>query len=103
VHQLESLASRPKAAQRSVYRAKIILSRLAGVGVRAIAKALNCKHATVRKWCRRVAAKGLHGHNDTQRSGPPRRISAVERCSVVAAACQASLRSCAVPRVAEAD
>ncbi len=43
VHQLESPASRPKAAQRSVYRAKIILSRLAGVGVRATAKALNCK------------------------------------------------------------
>jgi DNA-directed RNA polymerase specialized sigma24 family protein len=56
VHQLESLASRPKTAQRSVYRAKIILSRLAGAGVRATAKAMNCKPATVRKWCRRVAA-----------------------------------------------
>ena len=89
VHQLESLASRPKAAQRSVYRAKIILSRLAGVGVRATASAMNCKPATVRKWCRRVAAQGLDGLNDAQRSGRPRRISAVERCSVVAAACQA--------------
>ena len=37
VHHLEILASRPKTAQRSVYRAKIILSRLAGVGVRATA------------------------------------------------------------------
>ncbi len=61
VHQLESLASRPKTAQRSVYRAKIILSRLAGVGVRATAKAMSCKPATVRKWCRRVATQGLDG------------------------------------------
>lgn len=89
VHQLETLASRPKTAQRSVYRAKIILSRLAGVGVRATAKAMNCKPATVRKWCRRVATQGLDGLNDAQRSGRPRRISAAERCSVVAAACQA--------------
>jgi transposase len=79
VHHLEILASRPKTAQRSVYRAKIILSRLAGVGVRATAKAMNCKPATVRKWCRRVAAQGLDGLNDAQRAGINNLIKRIKR------------------------
>jgi transposase len=84
---LEGLARRPTTSQRAALRARIILLADAGDPVRAIARRLCCRPATVRKWSRRFAAHGVTGLRDADRPGRPRRIAAEERCSVIAAAC----------------
>jgi transposase len=86
--QLEDLINRPTTPQRSVERAQIVLAAADGQKYRAIANSYGVTRSTVRKWCRRVAAEGLAGLADRARPGRPRRISAEERCLVIATACE---------------
>jgi transposase len=86
--QLEDLICRPTTPQRSVERALIVLAAAAGRSYRSIAQDHRLSRNTVRKWCRRFADRGLAGLADLARPGPPRRISAEERCLVVATACE---------------
>jgi transposase len=85
--ELEIILSRPTSPQRLVFRAQIVLLAADGLSLRHIARTLACSRTVVRKWVRRYCARGLAGLQDAARSGRPRRISAVERHSVVAAAC----------------
>jgi transposase len=59
-----------------------------GKGYRTIAQGHRLSRNTVRKWCRRYAGHGLAGLVDLARPGQPRRITAEERCLVIATACQ---------------
>jgi transposase len=84
---LERIARLPTTPQRTALRARITLLLAAGRSVRGIATTLRCCPNTVRKWARRVRARGITALKDAPRSGRPRRITAEERCSVIAAAC----------------
>ncbi len=85
---LEDWIRRPTTPQRTVERALIVLAAADGQGQRAIARRLGLTRNTVRKWCRRFLVAGLDGLADQDRPGRPRRISAGERCLVIATACQ---------------
>lgn len=87
-HQLETVIRRPTSTQRAVERALIVLDAADGRSIREIAERLGVARNTVRKWCRGFVRKGVPGLQDQRRSGRPRRISAEERCLVVAIACQ---------------
>jgi transposase len=84
---LEAILCRPTSPQRLVFRAQIVLLAADGLPLRGIARMLACSRTAVRKWSRRYCERGLAGLRDAPRSGRPRRISAVERHSVVAGAC----------------
>lgn len=85
--QLETILSRPTSPQRLVFRAQIVLLAADGLSLRGVARTLACSRTVVRKWVHRYCTRGPAGLQDAARSGRPRRISAVERHSVVAAAC----------------
>jgi transposase len=85
---LERIVRLPTSAQRSAQRARIVLLAGSDVGLRAIARRVGCTRATVRKWIRRFADRGTDGLTDAARSGRPRRITAEERCNVIATACR---------------
>lgn len=84
---LHRVAERPTSSQRSSLRARIALQIADGTPVRAAARHLGCCPRTVRKWARRVAEHRLGGLQDAARPGRPRRITAPERCTVIAVAC----------------
>jgi transposase len=86
--QLEAIVSYPRSAQRDVERALIVLAAADGDSDRAIARHLGVSRNTSRKWCRRFHDQGLAGLVDLPRPGRPRRITAEDRCLVVATACQ---------------
>ena len=85
--ELEVILCRPTSPQRLVLRAQIVLLAAEGLSLRAIARTLACSRNVVRKWSRRYQERGMAGLRDAARPGRPRRISAVERHSVVAVAC----------------
>jgi len=87
-HHLESVRRRPTAPQRLVERALIVLAAADGRPLRAIARDMGLRRATVRKWCRRFACEGIAGLADSARPGRPRLISASQRCLVIATACE---------------
>lgn len=86
--QLELWIHRPTTPQRSVERALIVLAAADGRSCRAIARDLGLTRNTIRKWCRRFVGQGSAGLADASRPGRPRRITAAERCLLIATACQ---------------
>lgn len=72
---LELLARRPKTAQRTALRAKIVLQAAEGSSNREIAKRLRVTGATVGKWRERFRLRGLEGLTDEPRPGAPRKIT----------------------------
>ncbi len=62
--------------QRYVERARIVLAAAEGQSSTRIAARLRVRRATVGKWRRRYAQKGLQGLRDTPRSGAPRQYDA---------------------------
>ena len=78
---LELLARRPKTAQRSALRAKIVLRAAEGLANQDIARRLGITGSTVGKWRERFRVRGMEGLTDEPRPGAPRKITdeAVER------------------------
>ncbi len=77
-----------KTGYRDRLRAQIVLAAARGRASARIAADLHVSADTVRKWRGRFAARGLDGLKDLPRSGRPRRISALERATICALACQ---------------
>jgi transposase len=69
------LARRPKTAQRTAIRSKIILRAAEGVSNQEIARQLGITGSTVGKWGERYRLHGMKGLADDSRSGTPRRIT----------------------------
>ena len=86
--QLESVLRRPTSTQRAVERALIVFDGVAGRSLQETADRLGFTRNTVRKWRRRFILEGISGLEDQRRPGRPRRITAEERCLVLATACQ---------------
>jgi transposase len=72
---LERWARRPKSAQALALRCRIVLAAADGEANGEIAARLGCHPATVGKWRRRFAERGLDGLHDEPRPGKPRSIS----------------------------
>ena len=70
---LETWVRSPKTEQRIALRARIILAAAKGGATRAIAKEFKVRPATVSKWRRRFAEKGMVGLSDAPRPGARRR------------------------------
>jgi len=87
---LEELVRRTSAEQRLVRRAWIVLLRVfRRCRVRQTAEACGTSRQTVRKWEKRLRARGsLDDLMDAPRSGAPRRITMRDNAVVVSLACQ---------------
>jgi transposase len=72
---LELLARRPKTAQRTALRSKIVLRAAGGMASREIAGRLGVSGATVGKWRERYRLHGMKGLSDDPRPGTPRKIT----------------------------
>ena len=72
--ELEALARRRKTAQAMAMRARIVLACAEGRQSKQVAAALGIDQATVGKWRRRFAGRGMEGLHDEPRSGAPRTI-----------------------------
>lgn len=75
-------------SQRDVRRARVILAAADGEDSVAIAARLGHSTATVCRWRTRFANSRLAGLVDMRRSGRPPRITPVQRCEIIAAACE---------------
>lgn len=85
---LRAIARSGTSEARHVERAKMILMASAGKGAGEIARLLNCKRDTVRKWCDRfVASPTVSAIEDESRPGKPRVIPVEVRCDIVKYAC----------------
>lgn len=85
---LESIGRAQTSEQRDVRRAQVILAAAAGEDTIAIAARLGHSASTVTRWRKRFAEKGLEGMEDAHRSGRPPRITPMQRCEIIAAACE---------------
>jgi transposase len=90
--ELTALARRSSAAFRLVLRARIVLAAAEGASNPAIAAAVGVHVDTARKWRRRFAEQGMAGLADADRSGRPRRFTAVQTAQVKALACELPAR-----------
>jgi transposase len=73
---LETWARRPKTAQATALRARLILGCAAGKTNSAVARELRVTKQTVGKWRSRFVAKRLERLLDEPRPGAPRTVSA---------------------------
>jgi DNA-binding CsgD family transcriptional regulator len=69
---LEARVRRPKAEQREVLRARIVLAAAQGAENRLIAERLGIAPNTASKWRKRFFQEGLAGLADRDRPGRPR-------------------------------
>lgn len=84
---LNKIVNSPKSEQQQVLRATIILLLANGMSEKQVAKKLGKNTKTVRKWRNRFIQKGEDGLIDLPRSGAPRKSTVVQRCEVIAIAC----------------
>jgi transposase len=73
--ELERWTRRPSSAQALALRARIVLLAAEGLKNTEIARRLEIRHASVRKWRNRFAAHGLDGLTDEPRRGRPRTVT----------------------------
>lgn len=78
----------PTTPQRDVIRAKVVLAAAEGEASSSIAKHLNVSVDLVSTWRGRFARGGLEGLRDRSRAGRRPVITAVQRCQIVAVACE---------------
>lgn len=73
---LERRANSQTEPYKVVFRARIILGCLEGLGVMAVSRAVNTRPNTVIKWRNRFVAKVLQGLEDDPRPGAPPQLPA---------------------------
>jgi transposase len=66
---LRELVGRPTTAQRTVLRARIILSCGRGLSQEAVAREVGVRRRIVSKWCKRFRERGLDGLRDAKGRG----------------------------------
>ncbi|MCX7747826.1 MAG: IS630 family transposase [Clostridia bacterium] len=76
-----------KSEQREVLRARIILLLWEGNDESEVAEQLSINVKTARKWRDRFHVKGIKGLKDSPRPGPPTTFTAIQRCEIIAIAC----------------
>jgi transposase len=81
---LDGWTRRPTMPQQWALRARIVMASARGDGVRAIARQLNVRPATVCEWRQRYRAEGISGLRTRARTGRPRQISETRERSIVA-------------------
>jgi len=86
VAELRRLVSRPKATQREVRRARIILDRAAGLSQAETAKSVGVNRPVVVLWEARFRAKGLAGLSEAKGRGRKPSIAAEKRERVIVGA-----------------
>ena len=86
--QLEALIRAQTSSQRDVRRARVILAAASGEETIAIAARLGHSTSTVSRWRKRYGRNGMKGLLDLPRSGRPPRITPVQRCEIIATACE---------------
>ncbi len=84
---LERQAGASTSSQRDALRARIILRTAKGLSNREIADQLRVSVDTVSRWRRRFAHFGMEGLRDLPRSGRPPTFDPVQRCEIIAVAC----------------
>lgn len=72
---LEALIANPRAENRAVQRARIVLMAADGARNVEIAEAVGVKPGTVTKWRNRYREGGFHALSDAPRSGRPRTVT----------------------------
>ena len=87
-HVLEQRAAAATATQRDALRARIVLGSADGHANVLLAERLGISVDTVSCWRRRFARSGLEGLQDRPRSGRPPTFTPVQRCEIIAAACE---------------
>lgn len=85
---LERTARAATSPQRAALRARVVLAAAAGESSSAIAARLRVSVDLVSTWRGRFARLGLAGLEDRPRSGRPSRLTPVERCGIMAVACE---------------
>lgn len=85
---LESRANAATSPQRDALRARIILAAAKGQPNIAIAQQLRVSVDTVCCWRGRFTQSGLEGLRDLPRSGRPPRFTPLQRCEIMAVACE---------------
>jgi len=78
----------PTSTQRDALRARIVLLAAEGMGSHEIAARLGSSVDTVCTWRGRFARAGMDGLIDRNRCGRPPRITPVQRCEIIAVACE---------------
>ncbi len=86
--QLEARASAATSTQRDALRARIVLGAAKGEPNTSIAARLGTSVDTVSCWRGRFARLGKDGLNDLPRSGRRPTFTPVQRCEMIAAACE---------------
>ncbi|RCX14392.1 transposase [Anaerobacterium chartisolvens] len=76
-----------KSEQREVLRSRIILILNDGKRENEVAQQLGIDIKTVRKWRDRFHSKGIDGLEDSPRSGAPTTFTILQRCEIIAVAC----------------
>jgi transposase len=85
---LERQAAAATTTQRDALRARIVIGAAEGHSNVLIAERLGISTDTVSCWRRRFARSGLDGLHDQPRSGRPPTFTPVQRCEMIAAACE---------------
>lgn len=85
---LEQRAAAATTAQRDALRARIVLGAAAGLSNLSISERLGTSVDTVSCWRRRFARSRLEGLKDQPRSGRRPTFTPVQRCEMIAAACE---------------
>jgi len=81
--ELQSVLKRPKAAQREVRRARIILARAEGLSQQQTAELVGVNRPVVVKWESRFMKSGLAGLAEGKRSGRQPAIAAQTRAEII--------------------
>lgn len=86
---LESILREQSGEARAWRRGRMVLLGASGEPIASIARQLGTSRGRVGEWLARFRRHRLGGLEDLPRSGRPRKLTALERHQVVAAACQA--------------
>src|SRR5277367_610269 len=81
--ELQTMLKRPKASQREVRRARIILARAEGLSQQQTADRVGVNRPVVAKWERRFLENAIPGLAEARRSGHKPAIAAQTRAEII--------------------